>query len=426
VFGVLSVQSDQPHAYSESDVELLTTIATQASVAIQNARAYERLVDTTEQLRELDRLKTQFLANMSHELRTPLNSIIGFSRVMLKGIDGPLTDLQETDLNSIYNSGQHLLSLINSILDMSKIEAGKMDLSFDEVSLPEVFDTVMSTTMALVKDHPIELRSTVPEDLPTVWADAQRVRQILINLMSNAAKFTEKGHIILHAEAGPEFVTVSVSDTGVGIEPEAQNRLFIPFQQVDASTTRRAGGTGLGLAISHSFVEMHGGEIWVESTPDKGSIFSFTLPIYQAVREREDETQIVLEPTKKVVLAIDDDAGVITLLKRYLEHDGYQVIGVMQSRNALEMAQRLAKDLAAITLDVVMPHLDGWQVLRALKRDPRTKDIPVVLCSIVEGIEQGLGLGAAACLRKPVTRDQVLDALRRVERRTSRTQNANS
>jgi signal transduction histidine kinase/ActR/RegA family two-component response regulator len=421
VMGVLSVQSYEPNAYTEDDVGLLKTIATQASIAIENARAYERLVETTEQLRELDRLKTQFLANMSHELRTPLNSIIGFSRVMLKGIDGPLTELQEADLSSIYNSGQHLLSLINSILDMSKIEAGKMDLSFDEVVLSEIFDVVISTTGALLKDQPIEMRSEVPDDLPTVWADAQRVRQVLTNLMSNAVKFTQDGHITLRAEAGPEFVTVSVNDTGIGIEPEAQKRLFIPFQQVDASTTRRAGGTGLGLAISHSFVQMHGGEIWVESEPDKGSTFFFTLPVYQVVRKKEEEgAKIILDPAKKLVLAIDDDAGVITLLKRYLEHEDYQVIGVMQSRHALEMAQRLAPNLTAITLDVVMPHVDGWQILRSLKRDPQVRDIPVILCSIVEGLEQGLGLGAAACLRKPVTRDEVVDALKRVEHRATR------
>ena len=417
VLGVLSAQTAEPDAYTAADLELLTTIATQASIAIQNARAFERLVETADELREIDRLKTQFLANMSHELRTPLNSIIGFSRVMLKGIDGPLTDLQEADLTSIYNSGQHLLSLINSILDMSKIEAGKMDLSFEEVQLDEVFKSVLSTTRALVKDEPIDLRSEIPDDLPTVWADSQRVRQVLINLMSNAAKFTNEGHIALRAEAGAEFVTVSVEDTGIGIEPEAQDRLFIAFQQVDGSTTRRAQGTGLGLAISRSFVELHGGEIWVESQPGKGATFHFTLPIYQAVRKKEKaESELHLDPDRKAILAVDDDAGVISLLKRYLEHEGYQVIGVMQSPNALETARRLAPDLTAITLDVVMPNLDGWQVLRALKQDPQTKDIPVILCSIVEGLDQGLRMGADACLRKPVTRDEVLETLKKLER----------
>jgi signal transduction histidine kinase/CheY-like chemotaxis protein len=417
VSGVLSVQSQRANAYSDEDVELLETVATQASIAIENARAYERLAETAEELRESDRFKTQFLANMSHELRTPLNSIIGFSRVMLKGIDGPLTEHQAADLTSIYNSGQHLLTLINSILDMSKIEAGKIELTFEEVSLHDILEAVIGTTRALVKDRPIELRTQVPRDLPTVWADTQRVRQVLLNLMSNAAKFTEEGSISLKAEAGKEYVTLSVADTGIGINPEAQSRLFIPFQQVDGSTTRRAGGTGLGLAISRSFVEMHGGDIQVESEPGQGSTFSFTLPIYQVFHERQaGSTEYQLDPSRKALLAIDDDSGVITLLKRYLETDGYQVVGVTESLHASQMAERLAPDLAAITLDVVMPNSDGWQVLRELKQNPRTKDLPVILCSIVEGVEQGLELGAAACLRKPITRDELLAALRRVDR----------
>ncbi|MGD9048604.1 MAG: GAF domain-containing protein, partial [Anaerolineae bacterium] len=368
VIGVLSVQSRRAHAYDDDDLELLETVATQASIAIENARAYERLAETAEALRESDRFKTQFLANMSHELRTPLNSIIGFSRVMLKGIDGPLTQEQADDLDSIHNSGHHLLALINSILDMSKIEAGKIDLTFEEVHLHDVLDAVISTTRALVKDRPIELRTELPQDLPSVWADAQRVRQVLLNLMSNASKFTEEGSITLRAEVGEESVTLSVTDTGVGIDPEAQSRLFIPFQQVDGSTTRRAGGTGLGLAISRSFVEMLGGEIRVESEPGEGSTFAFTLPIYQVLREKQaGAADYHLDPSKKVVLAIDDDAGVITLLERYLENDGYQVIGVTESLLAEQMAQRLSSNLTAITLDVIMPNSDGWQVLRTLK-----------------------------------------------------------
>jgi signal transduction histidine kinase/ActR/RegA family two-component response regulator len=420
VIGVLSVQSSRPNAYSEEDLRLLETVATQASTAIENARAYERLAETAEELREIDRFKTQFLANMSHELRTPLNSIIGFSRVMLKGIDGPLTELQSADLQSIHNSGQHLLSLINSILDMSKIEAGKMELAIEELALPAVLDAVLDTTKALIKDQPVELRTILPDDLPTVWADAQRVRQVLLNLMSNAAKFTDEGSITLMAEVGPEFVTISVADTGIGIEPEAQNRLFIPFQQVDGSTTRRAGGTGLGLAISRSFVDMHRGEIWVESVPGKGSTFSFTLPIFRVLDERmEDTGELQLHPGQKLVLAIDDDAGVITLLKRYLENDGYQVIGETDPLHAEQVAEHLASQLSAITLDVVMPHSDGWQILRALQENPHTKDVPVLLCSIVEGLEQGLEQGAAACLRKPITREELLSTLRKVERQVA-------
>jgi len=248
-----------------------------------------------------------------------------------------------------------------------------------------------------------------------VWADGQRLREVLINLLSNAAKFTEEGQITLQAEAGPEFVTMSVSDTGIGIDSEAQRRLFIPFQQVDASTTRRAGGTGLGLSICRNFVEMQGGRIWVESELGKGSTFYFTVPIYGVIRRKmEGEVDAIPDKRKKVVLAIDDDTGVITLFKRYLEHDDYQVIGVTQSRRALEMAQRLAPDLTAITLDVVMPQMDGWQVLQALKDDPVTRGVPVIMCSIVEGLERALNMGAAVCLNKPVTRDEILSALERV------------
>jgi CheY-like chemotaxis protein len=211
-----------------------------------------------------------------------------------------------------------------------------------------------------------------------------------------------------------------VADTGIGIEPEAQQRLFIPFQQVDGSTTRRAGGTGLGLAISRSFVEMQGGEIWVESEPGKGATFSFTLPIFRAHRDKTGDTELLrLDAGQKLVLAIDDDAGVITLLKRYLENDGYQVIGVTDALHAEPMAERLASALSAITLDVVMPHSDGWQILRALKENPQTRDIPVILCSIVEGLDRGLAQGAAACLRKPTTREELLTAVRKVERQVS-------
>ncbi|MGC9334350.1 MAG: ATP-binding protein, partial [Anaerolineae bacterium] len=271
-----------------------------------------------------------------------------------------------------------------------------------------------------VKDRPIELRSEVPEQLPLVWADTQRVRQILINLMSNAAKFTEQGSITLNAEPGPEYVTVSVTDTGVGIEPDAQKRLFIPFQQVDASTRRRAGGTGLGLAISRRFVEMLGGEIWVESTPGEGSTFSFTLPTYKWVQDSEEiDDSPDGEVAERLVLVIDDDQGVNTLLRRYLQSEGYGVAGVTEPGDALPVAQRLAHRLTAIVLDVVM-QVDGWAILKALKADCKTEGIPVILCSIAESLDQGQAMGAAACLQKPIMRHELLDALRRVERRADR------
>jgi signal transduction histidine kinase len=269
--------------WSEDDQLLAEAVAQQLALSLQDARARQLTERALDEMREADRLKTQFLANMSHELRTPLNSIIGFSRVILKGIDGPVTDLQEQDLRAIYNAGMHLLGLINDILDLSKIDAGKMELTFAEVDLREIIHGVMSTAKGLVKDRPIELITDVPEDLPVIVADSIRVRQILLNLISNSTKFTERGRIGVRArlaeEAGRPEIRVQVSDTGPGIDPRDQDKLFEPFSQVDASPTRKTGGTGLGLSICRHLVELHGGRIWIESALGKGSTFTFTLPL---------------------------------------------------------------------------------------------------------------------------------------------------
>lgn len=264
-------------------------VANDLALALQRARTYQLTQQALDEMREVDKLKSQFLANMSHELRTPLNSIIGFSRVILKGIDGPVTETQEQDLNAIYNAGQHLLGLINDMLDVSRIEAGKMELTFTEVDLKEIIRGVLATAIGLVKDKPIEIVSDIPDELPPIWADNIRVRQILLNLFSNAAKFTFKGKIGITVrlldDEEPEMLRVSVFDTGKGIEEVDQERLFEPFSQVDASPTRKTGGTGLGLSICRHLVELHGGKIWVESTPGEGSIFYFTLPVKSAASE---------------------------------------------------------------------------------------------------------------------------------------------
>lgn len=269
--------------WDEQDVGMVESIAQDLGLALQTTQTHQITQRALDEMREADRLKSQFLANMSHELRTPLNSIIGFSRVILKGIDGPITETQEQDLQAIYNAGQHLLGLINDILDVSRIEAGKMELTFTEIDLKEIIRGVMSTAVGLVKDKPIRLDSEVPEDLPNIRADNIRVRQVLLNLVSNAAKFTQEGEISLTArvleEDGADTILITVSDTGPGIEPEDQEKLFEPFSQVDDSPTRKTGGTGLGLSICRHLVELHGGRIWVDSVPGEGSIFAFTLPV---------------------------------------------------------------------------------------------------------------------------------------------------
>jgi len=414
----------------ENEVEFLRIIAGNLSVAWENARLYQEAVETAERLKEVDRLKSQFLANMSHELRTPLNSIIGFSRVILKGIDGPITDQQRQDLEAIFNSGQHLLGLINDILDISKIEAGKMELSFEPTDLGEIIRGVMSTAIALVKDKPVELQQSVPADLPTIIADSRRVRQVLLNLVSNAAKFTDRGFIRVEARVDGDFVTISVSDSGIGIPPEKLPRIFEAFTQVDASPSRKYGGTGLGLTISKSFVELHGGRIWVESEVGKGSTFTFTLPIQGPSQVRVEAGPAeeapppgeaptpVPEAPGRVVLCVDDDEGVITLFRRYLDKQGYRVVGLTDPFRVVEEARRIRP--FAITLDVMMPGKDGWQVIQELKADPETRDIPVVMCTIVSEKGRGLSLGAADYLVKPILEQDLIAALDRLDREEGR------
>ncbi|HRJ76340.1 MAG TPA: ATP-binding protein, partial [Anaerolineales bacterium] len=367
IIGVIDIQSKNVNAFSEDEISVLQTLADQVAVAIDNARSFELSQQAVMEMREIDRLKSQFLANMSHELRTPLNSIIGFSRVILKGIDGPLTELMQQDLTAIYNSGQHLLGLINDILDLAKIEAGKMELAFDEVNITDLSASVLSTMSGLIKDKPIQMKRNIEPDLPPVKADAIRVRQVMINLLSNAAKFTEEGEITvdisLYKNNGRNEVKVSVNDTGAGISKAVQEKLFQPFSQVDASPTRKTGGTGLGLSICKQLINMHGGEIWVESEEGKGSKFHFTLPIYP----KEGESIA----GDKVILAIDDDMQVISLYERYLHPQGYQVVPLTDATQAVERVKKLKP--FAITLDIMMPGIEGWTVLDALKSDPDTR-----------------------------------------------------
>ncbi len=425
--GVLDVHSTSPTAFVQADISTMEILGAQLAIAIQNARVFREQQETAERLKEMDQLKTQFLANMSHELRTPLNSIIGFSRVILKGIDGPLTDLQKADLTSIHNSGQHLLGLINNMLDVAKIEAGKMELNIEEIEIEPIIKSIMSTARALVKDKNVELVQEVQENMCNVWADPTRIRQIILNLVSNACKFTEDGEVRLRAYTDDDKLTISVSDTGIGIPLEKLNHVFEEFTQVDASTTRKVGGTGLGLPISRHFVEMHGGQIWVESATGKGSTFSFSIPIKPPEKDGE-ETKIENIPEtmlakpdenqattgqRKVVIAIDDDPNVVNLYQRFLEKQGYRVIGVNNSTDVFPSISQ--HNPSAILLDVLMPEKDGWGVLRELKDEESTRDIPVVICSIISDKDRGFSLGAADYLTKPIVEADLVKALRRLD-----------
>ncbi|MDI6696856.1 MAG: GAF domain-containing protein [Anaerolineales bacterium] len=451
---------------SPSRLALVEAIGQQVGVAIENARAYKLTQKAMEEIREADRLKTQFLANMSHELRTPLNSIIGFSKVILKGIDGPITEQQTQDLTAIYNSGQHLLGLINDVLDLSRIEAGKMDLTFEEnVNLGEIIRSVMSTTIGLVKDKPIQLHTRIAPDLPPVRIDSMKIRQVLINLLSNAAKFTEEGSITVEAETSPQGdeVIVRVIDTGPGIAAEDQTKLFQPFSQVDGSLTRKTGGSGLGLSICHHLIRMHGGRIDLHSELGKGSTFFFTLPVKQqetsqagaqknqseaAPQPTPNETQSaapkstsgatpsppINTPTESsnntmLILAVDSEPQVAELYRRYLTKHHYAVISMAELDQVAAAARRMQP--FAITLDVAstkrpgkrpekengndqLVEINGWQVLEALKADPDTRHIPVIVCSLAAEQERAFQLGAADYLLKPILEDDLVQALERL------------
>jgi CheY-like chemotaxis protein len=302
--------------------------------------------------------------------------------------------------------------LINDILDLARIEAGKMELNFEEVHLDEMTTSVMSTAKGLVKEKPIQLVQRIPANMPTVRGDTMRVRQILLNLISNASKFTDTGSITVETlvQKGPTGkleALINVIDTGPGISAEDQKKLFQAFSQVDGSATRKSGGTGLGLSICANLVQLHAGRLGVHSEVGKGSTFWFTLPLYQQSNEEIPEG-------KKVVLAIDDDPQVIGLYERYLTPQGYYVLPLTDPSKAREQVLKIKP--FAITLDIMMPNKDGWSVLTELKSDPATRDFPVIICSILEQADKGFSLGAADYLVKPILEEDLVHALDRLNK----------
>ena len=297
VIGALGIKREEASAWSEDEVLAVEAVANQIALALENARLSEEQEKTIVQLKDVDRLKSEFLTSMSHELRTPLNSIIGFADVLLQGIDGELNEMALNDVRLIHNSGQHLLALINDILDLSKIEAGKMELVCEPLSVVDALHEVLAASSALLKKKPVEVIIEADESLSPVYADKLRFNQILLNLVSNAAKFTEQGSISLKAqtyESDPDKILISVADTGIGIAVDKLDAIFDRFRQADSSTTRQYGGSGLGLPICKQLIEMHGGEIWITSEEGVGSTFWFTIPIDKPASDELGETAGVI------------------------------------------------------------------------------------------------------------------------------------
>lgn len=285
LIGILDLQDDQVGRFTDEDVKIQRTLATQVAVAVENAKLYAAQVQTSAKLRQVDQLKSEFLASMSHELRTPLNSIIGFADVLLEGLDGDLNERMEQDVKLIRNSGEHLRNLIGDILDMSKIEAGRMELRYEMVNMRDLARDLLATAMPLAQEKKLELSALIADDVSTIEADRTRLRQIMWNITGNAIKFTEKGGVTISMEISGSNLLVGIHDTGIGIRPEDVAIVFEQFRQIDGNLNRRAGGTGLGLPITKKLVELHGGEIWVESQVGQGTTFWFTLPLSPAQLE---------------------------------------------------------------------------------------------------------------------------------------------
>jgi len=364
--------------------------------------------------------KSQFLANMSHELRTPLNAIIGYSEMLEEDATDRGHDDYVPDLQKIRAAGRHLLALINDVLDLSKIEAGKLELYLETFDLATAIKDVATTVEPLVARRNNTLTVHCAPDLGAIRSDLTRVRQVLLNLLSNASKFTEHGRITLSAERSGAAVVLRVSDTGIGMTPQQMARLFEPFSQADTTTSKKYGGTGLGLAITRRFCELMGGDVGVDSHIGIGSTFTVRLPVDastplgEAMVPAPADTApavAVAAPPGAAVLIIDDDPAARAITHRVLAREGYQVIEAADGETGLRLAREARP--ALITLDVLMPGMDGWAVLGALKADPDLAAIPVILQTIVEDRNMGFALGAAEYLTKPIERKRLAALVRR-------------
>jgi CheY-like chemotaxis protein len=353
---------------------------------------------------------------MSHELRTPLNAIIGVSEMLREDAEAAKQDLEPLD--RVLSAGRHLLVLINDILDLSKIEAGRMELHLETFPLVALIKDVAKTIEPMSTKNGNRLIIDCPADLGTIHADQTRLRQSLLNLASNANKFTAKGTVSIVAHQGQEngrgWITLAVTDSGIGMTPEQMGKLFQEFSQASASTASKYGGTGLGLAISRQFCRMMGGDITVESQLGAGSTFTIRLPqvvesVLSPVTELAPMSAVEVDSGAALILVVDDDATVRELVARHLERAGFAVVGARGGREGLRLVRELRP--AAVTLDIMMPDLDGWTVLAAIKGDPALASVPVVLMSIVEEKNRGYALGAADYLVKPVDRAKLVAAL---------------
>ncbi len=445
LLGVIVLGSMTP--FDDTRKDIINNSVPQIGVAITNARNYEAAQKLSREVakrnEELDgknaelekayRVKSDFLASMSHELRTPLNSIIGFSSVLLGPNGDPLTNDQRKALDKVLKNGKHLLQLINDILDFSKIESGRMTVNVESEEVAEVVSNSLMTVEALVKAKGLMLKQEIEPELPMLATDVLKAKQIMVNLLSNAVKFTDAGEIAVTVRKLPNgFVSFAVKDSGIGIEEKNYERVFEEFQQIDTSNTRKYKGTGLGLPISRRLARILGGDLTVHSVYGQGSTFTLAIPpVYQGkeVPSRPAEKEISMQPkfpaptpqsgavpvmtsgSGTKILCIDDDPDVIEILRKYLVPEGYAVTGALSGDEGIKLARELQPSL--ITLDIMMPNKDGWEVLRELKQHGETRDIPVIIHSIIDNRPLAISLGALDVMTKPVEPKRLLSIVER-------------
>jgi signal transduction histidine kinase/CheY-like chemotaxis protein len=409
ILGSLIVRRKRTGGFSEETVDLLETFANQSALALLNARLYQELKYRSAELEVASRHKSEFLASMSHELRTPLNAVLGFSEVLLERMFGDINERQEEYLRDIHGSGQHLLELLNEILDLSKVEAGRMDLEYSTFELRSLLEHAASMLRERAGTHDIALRVEVGHDVGLVYTDELRLKQVVLNLLTNAVKFTsDGGSVLITAVRSGPAIEITVTDTGIGVPVADRERIFESFQQGGRGPAREE-GTGLGLTLSRRIVELLGGQMWLDTEVGVGSTFGVSLP----AREHEAMDGLMGDggPDRRVghIVVIEDDRPSLALLTAYLSGAALRVTTARDGQSGLDAVRRVRP--AVVLLDIRLPGIDGWTVLQALKADVRTRDIPVIVVSIVDERARGTALGAAAYLVKPVSRDDVLAAL---------------
>jgi signal transduction histidine kinase/CheY-like chemotaxis protein len=408
IVGSLIVRRRRTGEFTEENLDLLETFASHSALALVNAQLFRELKEQSVELELASRHKSEFLASMSHELRTPLNAVLGFSEVLLERMFGDINERQEEYLRDIHGSGKHLLELLNEILDLSKVEAGRMELEYTSFDLGSVLAGAVSMLRERAVLHGIEVEVEVGDGVDQVYADELRLKQVVLNLITNAVKFTgDGGSVTVRAVRDATDIKITVTDTGIGVPEADRERIFESFQQGGRGSSREE-GTGLGLTLSRRIVELLGGHMWLESEVGRGSTFGFSIP----ARERQPAaTSQDGEPLPGggEVVVIEDDRPSLDLFRAYLSKAALQVTTARDGQSGLAAVRRTRPD--AVLLDIRLPGIDGWAVLKALKAEEETRDIPVIVVSIVDERTRGVAMGAAAYLVKPVGRDELLTAL---------------